>query len=105
MADILVVQELRRLVDESSQDNYTDETLSLRIDAAGGDIYAVAGSVWREKAARYAGMIDIQEGNSNRKMSQLHTQALKMADSFSSSSGSGSPDNFRAARTRRIERQ
>lgn len=101
MADAEMIAELRRLIDEPTQDPYTDLILSDRLDAVLGDVQTLAGTLWREKAARFAGLIDVQEGNSNRKMSQLYTQALKMADSF----GIGiSVTTVRPARTRKIER-
>ena len=103
MADPLLVAELRRLTDEVGSATYTDEVLSARLDAADGNVRLVASSIWSEKAASYAGLIDVQEGNSNRKMSQLHANALKMSSAFGVDEVSGS--GFRPARTRRIERQ
>lgn len=103
MATTEQIAELRRLIDEPDATVYTDVALSARLDASANDTDYVAGVIWREKAARYAGMIDVQEGNSSRKMSQLHTQALKMADSFVA--GLDGVVDRRPARTRKIERQ
>lgn len=104
MATPEAIAELRRLIDEATQATYTDLVLSARIDAASGNLNTVAGAVWTEKAATYSGLIDIQEGNSNRKLSQLQGQALKMAASFGADT-SGASSAKRPARTRRIERQ
>lgn len=42
---------------------------------------------WRAKAAQYADLVDTAEGTSKRAMSDLHTNALRMAASFSGSIG------------------
>lgn len=86
---------------------YTEEELSARIAAASGSLATVAASVWREKSARYADLVDIQEGSSKRSLGSLQGQALKMstyyADLAAGEDGSMIP-SFRAARTRAIER-
>lgn len=101
MADAAAVAELRRLIDEPDQTTYTDDQLGARLDAVGGDTMALASTMWREKAARFAGLIDVKEGTSDRKMSQLYQQALRMADSFLPG---GTVVVRRPARTRPIER-
>jgi hypothetical protein len=103
VADAEEVAELRRLIDEPDDTAYTDTVLSDRLDAASEGILGLARDIWREKAARFAGLIDIQEGMSSRKMSQLYGQALKMADSFSSQVLELVPVP-RFSRTRKIER-
>jgi len=94
---------LRRLINEPDATTYTDAVLSTRLDAIAGDANALASVIWREKAATYAGLIDVQEGNSVRKMSQLYAQAVKMADVFDG--GAAVIGTKRPARTRPIERQ
>jgi len=101
MADPAVIAELRRLIDEPTPETFTDEVLSARIDAS-PDLPALAGQIWREKAATYAGLVDIKEGNSDRKLSQLYKQALEMASSLDP--GGVEAEERRPARTRRIER-
>ena len=101
MATALQIADLRALIDEPDTTTYTDEVLAARIDAVDGDLYPLASTIWREKAARYAGMIDVQEGSSNRKMSQLYQNALSMASSLVISVTGSGP---RRARTRPIER-
>lgn len=102
------IADLRRLIDQP--DNiapWTDEILGARIDALGAnpDLRLLAGSVWSEKAASFAGLVDVKEGNSDRKLSQLHKQALLMADSFGAGPDDGVNATVRRSRTRKIERQ
>ncbi len=44
-----------------------------------GSVLAAAEQVWRSKAAAFATLTDVTEGNSTRKLSALYDQALKMA--------------------------
>lgn len=41
-------------------------------------------AAWRVKAARLAALVDVQEGNSSRKMSQAYTSAIAQAKYYSS---------------------
>ena len=104
MATTDEIAALRLMINEP--DNvapYTDETLSAVIDTAGSTRLA-ASSIWSQKAAGYAGAVDIQEGNSRRSLSQLQSQALKMAESFATDPGN--PSSGRGySRTRKIDRQ
>ncbi len=94
------VTELRRLINEPDNvEPWTDAVLGARIDAATGSLTTLAATIWSEKAAQYAGLVDVKEGSSDRKLSQLHRQALDMAASFAPGDGA------RGTRTRRIERQ
>jgi hypothetical protein len=103
MADAIDIAELRRLINEPDDvEPFTDVYLSGRLDAWTGLGSGLAALMWREKAASYTELIDVQEGNSNRKMSQLYAQALKMADGLD---GGGSSVTTRQSRTRKIERQ
>lgn len=106
MAEEAQIAELRRLINEPiNAEPWTDEYLSGRLDAWSGTVNALAASMWREKAATYTELVDIQEGNSNRKLSQLYSQALKMADGLDGGSDSGlTPSGRRVSRTRPIER-
>jgi hypothetical protein len=88
-----------------STSTYTDQSLSDRLDVAGTDTVALAVTIWREKAARYSAMVDMQEGTSSRKLSQLYDHALKMASSLSEASdGSSGGSTGRRTTTRAIER-
>lgn len=104
MATAEQIIELRRLTDEVGSSTYTDEVLSVRIDGA-TTLHLLASDIWREKAATYAGLVDIKEGSSDRKLSQLYTAALKMADALGTATDDGEPVTVRRpGRTRPIER-
>jgi len=105
MASAAEIAELRRLINEPEDtDPWTDQAVGFRLDANEGTILSLAATIWREKAATFAELVDIQEGASNRKLSQLYAQALRMADGFDLSSGSQSSQANRGTRTRQIER-
>lgn len=84
MASAEQIAELRRKVSEPDESTYTDVVLSNKIDAAGSDVDAVAVSIWQDKASMYAELVDISEAGSSRKNSQLMTQALRMAEYYTS---------------------
>lgn len=105
MATADQIAELRILIAEPADaEPYTDVKLSLRIDT-GEDPRAIAASIWREKAASYSTMVDVQEGSSKRSLSQLQKQALSMASSFDGELAAEGFDVRRGSRTRKIERQ
>lgn len=96
------VAEVRRLTNEPDDvPPYTDVILALRLDEEGGDIRRLVSSIWSEKAARYAELVDVQEGSSRRNLSSLYQQALAMSQQFGGEDIGGTR---RAARTRPIER-
>ena len=106
MASAEDIAEIRRLINEPIDASpWTDDYISGRLDAWEGTNVGLAANLWREKASKYASLIDIQEGNSSRKMSQLHSQALSMAsalDSVAENVDGTAP--ARVSRTRQIER-
>lgn len=105
MAEATTIEDLRGLINESENtEPWTDVYLGGLIDAWEGTLEALASKIWTKKAATYAEMIDIQEGSSNRKLSQLHTQALSMARSFLTDESGDIAGKPRTSRTRRIER-
>lgn len=74
------VTELRELVDDTARPYvFEDLQLAKYIDAAAGDMRQAAGRVWTIRASSYAGLVDITEGASSRKNSQLYANALQMA--------------------------
>ena len=93
---------LRLTIGEPTEDTYTDAQLSDRIDTA-DNVTLLAATIWREKAAAYARLVDMQEGTSRRTLSQLQDQALKMATSLTEEAG-GSTGGSRRTTTRAIER-
>lgn len=78
MADEATIARLRRMTDLAVDDAvYTDELLSGYIDDLGLDGANTA--VWREKAAKFAQLVDTTESGSSRSLSQLYKQAMEMA--------------------------
>jgi hypothetical protein len=101
------VAALRLLIAEPEDtDPYTDPDLSARLDAAGGNANLVAYEVWTEKAAATAGMVDVSEGGSSRKMGDLYEQALSMAANFASRATAETlpPDGAGTVRIKRLTR-
>jgi hypothetical protein len=56
---------------------------------ADGDVDAAVLSGWRQKAAEFAELVDVQEGTSKRAMSDLHKNALAMVTALGGAAGSG----------------
>lgn len=74
---------LRRMTNEIEGDSkYTDVQLSEILTAENGVLAAAAAVIWTEKAAIWAALVDMQEGDSRRDLSDLMDNALKMADTF-----------------------
>lgn len=73
---------LRRLINEPTDvAPWTDAVLSGIIDSS-GSVNKAAGSIWTEKAASYADLVDVQEGSSRRALGDLYEQAIAMAKHF-----------------------
>lgn len=105
MATAEQIAELRAMINQLEDvEPYTDVYLSGRIDAA-ENLRSLAGAIWREKAATYADLVDVQEGSSRRALGSLYSNALRMATSFDGDNGSDTDVGaLRPARTRQIER-
>jgi Cdc6-like AAA superfamily ATPase len=72
------IAELRLFVAELDDTNYTDEQLGTIIDAS-ISIKAAAATIWTQKAAKYASLVNVAESGSSRSLSDLHQNALRMA--------------------------
>lgn len=82
MATAEQIAALRLLIDEPENVlPYDDGALGVRIDGA-TSTEALAASIWREKAARYASLVSVAESGSSRQLSDMHKNALAMAKSF-----------------------
>lgn len=82
MADAAAIASLRLLIAEPDNvEPYTDAALGAFLDETDNE-YAAAYEVWVQKAASAAGLVDVTEGGSSRKMGDLHEQALSMAETF-----------------------
>lgn len=60
---------------------FTDDQVTAIIDAA-ADINSAAAEGWRQKAARYADMVDVSEAGESLDLSDLHEKALKQVKYF-----------------------
>lgn len=87
----------------STDEPYTDQVIGDLIDAYG--VNGASSKLWTAKAASVANLVDISEGGSSRKMSELHKTYLSFADRFAADGdGDGIPDGVPAPRTRRAVR-
>jgi hypothetical protein len=94
MASVDDINKLRRMIDDPEEGgDYTDLQLSSLIDSS-ATLYGAASEVWTEKAAKYATLVDITEGGSQRSNSALFQRAKDLADWYhnkdeSAASGGG----------------
>lgn len=102
MATSTQIADLRRMVNEPTTTTYSDVQIAAFIDAS-TSLNAAASTVWTEKAAKLASLVDVKEGSSSRNLGDLYDQALKMAKSFSDAA-EASVGGVRNSRTRSIER-
>jgi hypothetical protein len=96
----------RLIINEQDGATYSDQMLSDRLDAAVSE-RRLASNIWLEKAAKYASLVDIQEGTSRRSLSQLQEHALLMAARYSGLAEDDedpSPTTGKRTTTRAIER-
>ena len=93
-------ERLRALLADTDPDTevLSDEQIDELLSEYGSDVERAALGGWRLKAAHYAGLVDITEGNASRKMSQLHAQALTMVKTFSGSRGGPTEGRTRIGR-------
>jgi hypothetical protein len=81
MATVGQIATLRLYIAEPTADEWTDLMLGTIIDAS-ATLDAAAIEVWSAKAASLADAVDISEGGSSRKNSDLLKNALLMLDLF-----------------------
>lgn len=82
---------------------YADEFLSALIDEA-SSVNSAARVVWRGKAATAAHLVDISEGGSSRKMSDVYKNFLAMSGEYKDETPIEPVGTARPARTRAIRR-
>jgi len=66
----------------SADTMFSDEEVEDFLEEGGLDPNAAAYYGWMEKAANYANLVNVNEGNAAREMSDLHRQAIRMADRY-----------------------
>lgn len=81
MATVEDIATLRRYVAEPDETDWTDEMLATVIDST-DSLNAAAVEVWDSKAASAASLVDISEGGSSRKNSDLVKNAQAMSALF-----------------------
>lgn len=83
---------------------FTDEEIeTLLAEASSIEIAAAKG--WRMKAAAYVELVDTAEGTSKRAMSDLHKNALAMAQHYDPGAIEGTPEAERRTRSHQIVRR
>lgn len=81
MATSTQIADVRRMADEPGTETYSDSAISALVDGS-ASLEAAAASIWQVKAGQYASLVDTSESGSSRKMSQLHSNALKMYEFY-----------------------
>lgn len=70
---------------DGSDPMFSDAELTLVLTQANNDPERAAVEGWRWKAAKYAALVDVTEGNASRAMSDLQGHALDMVAHFEKS--------------------
>lgn len=102
MATVTQIADLRKMVNEPTTAVYSDQYLSDLLDASPNAEFAAA-SIWNQKAARFAELVNVKEGNSSRDLGDLYDQALSMSKHYSEAA-STLTGGSRKSRTRPIDR-
>lgn len=99
------IDDLRRAVNEpKGESDYNDDQLNAILAENDGNLPAAAAAVWREKAAKAAELVDLVEGASSRKLSDLSANALRMAAMYQGQADSGQPSGNKTTTVGRITR-
>lgn len=61
---------------------FSEDEIEDLLEEGNNDPNAAAYFGWREKAANYASLVDVNEGNAARMLSDLHRQAIRMMDRY-----------------------
>jgi hypothetical protein len=82
MATAGEIASFRLLIAEPTEDPYTDAVLSDILDAA-TSVNGAAATIWTQKAAAAATLVNVSESGSSRSLGDLSKNALAMAKVFS----------------------
>lgn len=80
---------------------FTDEEIAGLLVGANDDVERAVYEGWRVKAARFANLVDVTEGNASRAMSDLHEHALKMMATYARSTAGPTEGRTRIGKIRR----
>lgn len=82
-------EQLRALIGESipvgktdADTMFSEEEIEDLLEQGYNEPKAAAYFGWMEKAANYAALVNVNEGNAARELSDLHRQAMRMADRY-----------------------
>lgn len=96
------VERVKQLLGETgSEPLFTDGEIQDLLDGADGDTERAAYEGWRAKAAKFADLVDVTEGNASRAMSDLHDHALKMVSLYARASAGPTEGRTRIGKIRR----
>lgn len=96
------IAQFRLLIAEPDDTKYSDETLSALIDSS-TSVNAAASSIWTQKAAASATLVNVAESGSSRSLGDLYRNALAMAAQFDKAAGADAA-TAPGIRIRRISR-
>ena len=82
---------------------FSDEQIQDFLDMADNDLDRAAYEGWRRKAAEFANLVNVTEGNSARDMSDLHKNALEMIAHYSRARAGPTEGRTRIGRIVRTE--
>ena len=98
------IAQLRLMINQPDNvEPWTDANLALLIDSSDGDLQVAAGKAWRSKASTVAHLVDISEGGSSRKNSEIYKNYLAMANVYDPETEEPAAASG-PSRTRQIER-
>lgn len=80
MANASDIDAVRRNTGELTSTDYDDEAIDVLVDSLG--IAGASAAIWREKGAKFAGLVDVSESGASHKYSDLHKNALAMAKTW-----------------------
>ena len=81
MATPEAIASFRLLIGEPDETTYTDADLSAVLDSA-TSVNSAAASIWTQKAAASAALVNVSESGSSRSLGDLQKNALAMAAQF-----------------------
>lgn len=90
--------EVKDVDGDASTTLFTDEEIDGLLIEAGDNVERAAFEGWRAKAAKFANLVDVTEGNASRAMSDLHTHALDMVKLYARSTAGPTEGRTRIGR-------
>ena len=94
--------ELLKRLGSAAHENYNDVALGVMIDTL--TMNGAAAQLWRETASSTTQLVDVSESGSSRKMSDVHKNAVAMADYYQSLADKAAETAGNVTRIKRIVR-